>query len=211
MKREERVKLIIHELAGLYPDAHCALEYLGTPEKLVIATILSAQTTDEAVNRVTPGLWAKYPDMSALASANRNEVEELLKTIGLFRNKTTSIIKAAAFLDEHGLPDTIEGLVQIPGVGRKTANVIMGEIFGMPSITVDTHVKRLSERLDLSGNENPDKIEMDLKSLIPADEQTMFSHRLISHGRQVCQARKPRCRICPLTEICPFYKSGGPE
>ncbi len=159
MNREDRARTVLKELKELYPDAQCGLKYQGVPERLVISTILSAQTTDEAVNKATPGLWKRYPDMEALAKADREEVEELLRTIGLFRNKTRSIIKAARFMFERGLPHTIEELVQIPGVGRKTANVITGEIFGKPSITVDTHVKRLSGRLGLTGETNPDKIE----------------------------------------------------
>lgn len=207
----DRAELIVEQLKELYPDAVCALHYNGIPERLVIATILSAQTTDDAVNKATPGLWRRFPDMASLAEADQEEVQKLIKTIGLFRNKTKSIIKAAGYILENGLPDTIEGLVQIPGVGRKTANVITGEIFGKPSITVDTHVRRLAERLDLSRNTNPDRIEGDLKNLIPEGEQTMFSHRLITHGRQVCKARKPRCAICPLTGICAFYKNREPE
>ena len=211
MKRDARARVVLTELAKLYPDAFCALEYGGIPERLVIATILSAQTTDDAVNKATPGLWEKYPDMESLASADREQVQELLKTIGLFRNKTKSIIGAAAWIRDHGLPDTIDGLIQIPGVGRKTANVIMGEVFRKPSVTVDTHVRRLASRLDLSRNTNPDKIEADLKRIIPPGEQTMFSHRLITHGRQVCKARSPRCGICPLTGVCAFHKKKGPE
>jgi len=211
MRRKERADLVRKELEKLYPEAFCKLEYGGIPERLVIATILSAQTTDDAVNKATPGLWNNYPDMESLASADREKVEELLKTIGLFRNKTKSIIGAAAWIRDNGLPETIEELIQIPGVGRKTANVIVGEVFGKPSVTVDTHVRRLASRLDLSRNANPDKIEADLKKIIPRDEQTMFSHRLITHGRQICRARAPRCGICPLTEICAFYKKKGPE
>ncbi len=211
MKRDERARVVLKELEILYPKAFCRLEYGGIPERLVIATILSAQTTDDAVNKATPGLWNKYPDMESLASADREKVEELINTIGLFRNKTKSIIGAAAWIRDNGLPETIEELIQIPGVGRKTANVIVGEIFGRPSITVDTHVRRLASRLDLSRNKNPDKIEADLKRIIPLDEQTMFSHRLITHGRQICRARSPRCGICPLTDVCSFYKKRGPE
>lgn len=210
MNREDRARTVLKELKKLYPDAECGLLYQGIPERLVISTILSAQTTDEAVNKATPGLWNRFPDMESLAKADREEVEELLRTIGLFRNKTRSIIKAARFIFDRGLPDTIEELVQIPGVGRKTANVITGEIFGKPSITVDTHVKRLSGRLGLTGETNPDKIERDLKELIPEGEQTMFSHRLITHGRRVCSSRKPRCGICPLSGVCPWYANGGP-
>lgn len=211
MKREERARMVASELEKLYPKAFCRLRYGGVPQRLVIATILSAQTTDDAVNKATPGLWARFPDMESLAEAELGEVQELLRTIGLFRNKSRSIVKAAAWMRDNGLPDTIEELTEIPGVGRKTANVILGEVFHKPSITVDTHVKRLSGRLDLSRSENPDKIEKDLKRIIPPEQQTMFSHRLITHGRQVCKARKPRCGICPLTDICAYYRKRGPE
>ncbi len=206
MKREERAKMVVQGLEELYPEAFCRLRYQGVPERLVIATILSAQTTDEAVNKATPGLWEHYPDMESLAEAELEDVQELLKTIGLFRNKSKSIVGAAAWIRDNGLPETIEELVNIPGVGRKTANVIIGEVFHKPSITVDTHVKRLSGRLGLSGSDNPDRIEMDLKGLIPPEEQTMFSHRLITHGRQVCRARNPRCGICPFAGFCLYAK-----
>ncbi|HPF32903.1 MAG TPA: endonuclease III [Candidatus Sabulitectum sp.] len=206
MKREERAKMVVQGLEELYPEAFCKLQYQGVPERLVIATILSAQTTDEAVNKATPGLWERYPDMESLAEAELEDVQELLKTIGLFRNKSKSIVGAAAWIRDNGLPETIEELVKIPGVGRKTANVIIGEVFHKPSITVDTHVKRLSGRLGLSGSDNPDRIEMDLKGLIPQEEQTMFSHRLITHGRQVCRARNPRCGICPFAGFCLYTK-----
>ncbi len=207
MKREERVGIILKELQRLYPDAECQLKYFGVPEKLVVATILSAQTTDAGVNRVTPSLWKRYPTMRELADADKTDVEEILKTIGLFRNKAGFIIKAAAFMAEKGLPEDIDELVKIPGVGRKTANVVTGEIFGKPSITVDTHVKRQSLRLGLTESNNPDKIEKELKKLIPENEQTIFCHRLITHGRKVCQARKPLCTICTLSNICPWYAS----
>lgn len=210
MKKEERAGIIIRELEKLYPHAECMLKYSGIPERLVVATILSAQTTDTAVNKVTPALWKRYPTILDLSLADRPHVEEILKTIGLFRNKTGFIIKAAGFMAENGLPDTISELVKIPGAGRKTANVIMGEIFGKPAITVDTHVKRLSGRLGLSTNADPEKIEQDLKRIIPEVEQTLFCHRLITHGRQVCKARKPLCRICSLKNICPDFERGSP-
>ena len=211
MRIRKRIDSLIESLRILYPKAECQLRYHGIPERLVIATILSAQTTDAAVNRVTPLLWEKYISMKDLASADRYHVEEILKTIGLFRNKAKFIIKAAGFMAEKGLPDTIDELIRIPGVGRKTANVIMGEIFGQPSITVDTHVKRLSARLGLSDQTDPGKIEMDLKKIIPAKEQTMFSHRLITHGREVCKARKPLCPACTLNSFCPYCKKWSPQ
>ncbi|MCD4707091.1 MAG: endonuclease III [Candidatus Sabulitectum sp.] len=209
MKREDRAGILIEELKALYPKAECRLKYEGVPEKLVVATILSAQTTDAAVNKITPALWERYPTILDLSLADRPHVEKILKTIGLFRNKTGFIIKAAGFMAENGVPDTIRELVKIPGVGRKTANVIMGEVFGKPSITVDTHVKRLSSRLGLSDNISPDKIELDLKKIIPEDQQTMFSHRLVAHGRQICTARKPLCKVCSLKHICSYRKQKG--
>lgn len=209
MKRKERAAAVADELKKLYPDAVCALEYQGVPERLVIATILSAQTTDESVNKATPELWRRYPDMEALARAELEDVQETIRTIGLYRNKSRSIIGAAKWIHENGLPETIEELTAIPGVGRKTANVIVGEVFGKPSITVDTHVRRLSERLDLSRSRDPARIEFDLKNVVPPEEQTMFSHRLITHGRRVCRARNPRCGICPLTGVCSHFKKEG--
>jgi endonuclease-3 len=210
MKREEKVHFLIRELKNLYPGAECMLNYNGMPDRLVIATILSAQTTDKAVNRVTPALWKKYPSMEDLASADQHDVEETLKSIGLFRNKAASIIKAAGFIALNGLPDTITELVKIPGVGRKTANVIMGEVFGKPSVTVDTHVIRLSARLGLSLHADPGKIEKDLKEIVPEEEQIMFSHCLITHGRQVCRAGNPLCDICTLCMYCSFHEKREP-
>lgn len=200
-----KIESVIKTLESLYPHAECALVYGKIPERLVIATILSAQTTDAAVNRITPMLWDKYPTMEELAGADRSDVERVLKSIGLFRNKTGFIIKAAAFMAENGLPDTIDELVKIPGVGRKTANVITGEVFGKPSITVDTHVKRLSGRLGLTAKTDPAGIEASLKKAIPPKEQTIFCHRLITHGRQVCTARKPGCEICGLSGVCNWF------
>ncbi len=211
MKRESRINAIIKELKILYPHADCELLYQGIPERLVIATILSAQTTDKAVNKVTPELWRRYPVISDLAAAEISDVEEILKTIGLFRNKAGFIVKAAKFMTQNHLPKEISELIKIPGVGRKTANVVMGVIYKKPSITVDTHVKRLSGRLGLSENKLPEKIEYDLKEIIPIKEQTAFSHRLIHHGRQVCKARKPLCISCSLCKICPSCENGSPQ
>jgi len=209
MKKEERAGIIIRELEKLYTHAECMLKYSGIPERLVVATILSAQTTDAAVNKVTPLLWKRYSTMEKLSSADLSSVEEILKTIGLFRNKAKFIVKAAGYMSEFGLRDSIDELVKIPGVGRKTANVIMGEIFGKPAITVDTHVKRLSGRLGLTEETDPAKIEFALKKIIPETEQTIFCHRLITHGRQICKARKPLCSACTLRDICPYSEKGS--
>ena len=209
MKIIEKVEFIVKELKRLYPNAVCGLVYNETPYKLVIATILSAQTTDKSVNKITPELWKKYPSIELLAQAKRSDIEIILNSIGLFRNKSKFIIGAAEYMSIHGIPDSIKELIKIPGVGRKTANVVMGEIFKQPAITTDTHVIRLSNRLGLVKEKNPVKIEMLLKKIIPEEEQTLFSHRIITHGRTVCFARKPDCSICSLKKICSYKKSGN--
>ncbi len=207
MKETEKVKYIVKELKKLYPNAVCGLTYDEIPYKLVIATILSAQTTDKSVNKITPELWKKYPSINLLAQAKRSDVETILKSIGLFRNKSRFIISAAEYISLHGIPDSIKELTDIPGVGRKTANVVVGEIFKQPAITTDTHVIRLSNRLGLVKEKNPVKIEMILKKIIPEMEQTLFSHRIITHGRTVCFARKPACSICSLQTVCLYKKT----
>jgi endonuclease-3 len=202
-----RAGRITRKLAQLYPDAHCALHY-ANPLQLLIATILSAQCTDERVNRVTPALFARYPDAHAFATADQGEVEKLIQTTGFFRNKAKSILACCRqLMEQHGgeVPDTMEELVTLPGVGRKTANVLLGNVFGVPGIVVDTHVGRLSQRMGLSEQAEPEKIERDLMGLIAKKEWTMFSHRMIFHGRQVCSARKPRCEECQLASLCPRH------
>ncbi len=200
-----RAGKIVRKLAKLYPDAHCALNY-ANPLQLLIATILSAQCTDERVNKVTPALFARYPDAHAFASADQGELEKLIQSTGFFRNKAKSILACCRQLvEQHGgeVPATMEELVTLPGVGRKTANVILGNCFDVPGIVIDTHVGRLSQRMGLSENADPVKIERDLMDLLPRKEWTMFSHRMIFHGRQVCNARKPLCDQCQLAAICP--------
>ena len=209
MKTTEKVNFIINELKELYPNAVCGLVYNETPYKLLIATILSAQTTDKSVNKITPELWKKYPSIELLAQAEKNDVEAILKSIGLFRNKTKFIISAAEYISKHGIPNSIKELVKIPGVGRKTANVVMGEVFKQPAITTDTHVIRLSNRLGLVKEKNPVKIEKILKDLIPEDEQTLFCHRIITHGRTICFARKPDCLSCSMETVCLYKKNGS--
>ena len=202
-----RAGRILRTLARLYPDAHCALNYTN-PLQLLVATILSAQCTDERVNQVTPALFARYPDAFAFATADRAELEELIKSTGFFRNKAKSIIACCKqLMDLHGgeVPRTMEELVPLPGVGRKTANVILGNCFGVPGIPVDTHVGRLSQRMGLSVYSDPVKIERDLMDLVPRKEWTMFGHRMIFHGRQVCYARKPLCDSCALAKLCPRH------
>jgi endonuclease-3 len=200
-----RAGQILRLLAKQYPDAHCALHH-ENPLQLLIATILSAQCTDVRVNLVTPALFARYPNAAAFATAEPRELETYIQSTGFFRNKARSIIGCCKeLLAHHGgqVPGTLEELVPLPGIGRKTANVVLGNAFGVPGITVDTHVARLSQRMGLTTQVNPEKIERDLMGLIPEKEWVMFSHRMIFHGRQVCAARKPNCQACILHTICP--------
>jgi endonuclease-3 len=203
--RRQLARRIARGLAKQYPDAHCALDY-ETPLQLLIATILSAQCTDVRVNLVTPALFARYPDARAFAAADVNALETAIQSTGFFRNKARSIIACCQALvrDHNGqVPSTMEELVPLAGIGRKTANVILGNAFGVPGITVDTHVTRLSNRMGLTKETDAQKIERDLMELIPKKDWTMFSHGMIWHGRQVCQARQPSCSTCTLTEFCP--------
>jgi endonuclease-3 len=189
----------------MYPDAHCALDF-RSPLELLVATILSAQCTDVRVNLVTPALFARYRTAKAYADADPRELETMIQSTGFFRAKTKSIQGTCRRLvEEHGgeVPHTLEELVDLPGIGRKTANVILGNCFDVPGITVDTHVGRLSRRLALTVNNDPVKVEHDLMEIIPKKVWTMFSHRMIFHGRQICFARKPACDRCALSEVCP--------
>ena len=204
MNNRERIRLLLEKLPVLYPDARCLLDYNGDPEKLLIATILSARTTDNAVNLVTNRLWNEVSNIGELAKADRNLVEDIVHSLGFFRNKARSIQNAAEWLvTNKGLPDTMNELIHIPGVGRKTANVILGEAFNKPVIIVDTHVGRLSGRLDLTRVKQPDRIEANLKKLLPQDRWTSFSHQLGFHGRQVCTSRNPSCHTCDFNSFCP--------
>ncbi len=205
MRRTERVAILLEMLPVMYPNARCLLDYDGKPEKLLIATILSARTTDAAVNRVTPYLWKKVRNIEGLSQSRKELIEEIVHPLGFFRSKARSIQEAAAWLTAHKetLPGTIDELVTIPGVGRKTANVIIGEVFQKPAIVVDTHLSRLSLRLDLTRNTQPQKIEADLKILLPKARWTSFSHQLGFHGRQVCLSRNPKCSNCEFNEFCP--------
>ena len=200
-----RVAAIRRKLAAAYPDAACALVHENALQ-LLVATILSAQCTDVRVNLITPALFKRYPDARAFADSEAAELEEAIRSTGFFRNKARNIRACCqAIVNEHdgAVPDTLEKLVALPGIGRKTANVILGNAFAVPGITVDTHVGRLSRRLGLSKHTDPAKVEQDLMALIPRKEWTMFSHRLILHGRQVCFARKPNCEGCTLNRVCP--------
>jgi endonuclease-3 len=203
---KQRVKKIIRGLRKTYPIALCALHH-ETPFQLLVATILSAQCTDQRVNMVTPALFAKYPSPPELAKADQKELEAVIHSTGFFRNKATNLISMARdVVANHAgeLPETLEELVKLPGVGRKTANVLLGTAFGIASgVVVDTHVKRLSNRLGLTVSENAEQIERDLIEIIPRQEWINFSHRLIHHGRLVCFARKPNCLECSLLPVCP--------
>lgn len=201
----ERIPLLMTELAALYPVTRTALDY-ANPLQLLIATILSAQCTDQRVNLVTPALFARFPDAPSFATAELTEIQDYIHSTGFFRSKSRYIQAVCrAIVNDHNgeVPNTLDELVKLPGIGRKTANVVLGEAFGVPGITVDTHVGRLSRRLGLSRETDPVKVERDLMRHIPQAEWTRFSHQLILHGRQVCQSRKPHCSTCTLTELCP--------
>lgn len=201
----KRVRAILDKLDQAYPAATCELHH-DNPFQLLISTILSAQCTDERVNIVTKTLFPKYPTPKDFAYANPSELEQDIRPTGFFRNKTKSIMGASKkILEEFGgkVPQTMDELLTLPGVARKTANVVLGSAFGIASgVVVDTHVQRLSERLDLTKNTDPKKIEQDLMKVIPQDRWILFSHQLIWHGRRVCQARKPRCLECNLERLC---------
>jgi len=201
-----RVKAILEQLHELYPDAKCALDFKN-PLQLLIATILSAQCTDERVNMTTPALFARFPDAPAMATAPLAELEELVRSTGFFRQKAKSIQQACADIVRlHGgqVPRTLDELTALRGVGRKTANVVLGNAYGITSgIVVDTHVTRLSNRLGLTTEQDAVKIEFALMPLVPRESWTLVSHWLILHGRAVCNARKPHCSICPLSSLCP--------
>jgi endonuclease-3 len=197
-------------LAEAYPDAHCELDF-STPLELLVATILSAQCTDKRVNEVTPALFARYRTARDYAAADRAEVEDMIRPTGFFRAKTDSLLKLGQALEERydgEVPAKLADLVTLPGVGRKTANVVLGNAFGVPGITVDTHFGRLSRRFGWTTEDDPVKVEHDVGSLFPKREWTVLSHRLIWHGRRVCHSRRPACGACPVARWCPSYGIG---
>jgi endonuclease-3 len=202
----ERAARIYELLQARHPDAHCELDHKN-PFELIVATVLSAQSTDVMVNKVTPELFKRYPDAKALAAADPAEVEKLLGKLGMFRQKTKSVIALSqSIVEQHGgeVPRTLAELVKLRGVGRKTANVVLGVAFGTPEgVVVDTHVQRLSQRLGLTRHTEPAEIEEDLMQLFPRERWDMLSHLLIFHGRRVCTARSPACSACTLNQICP--------
>ena len=193
-----------------YPDAHCELDFT-TPLELVVAVVLSAQCTDQRVNEVTPAVFARYRTAADYAGADRVELEELIRPTGFYRNKATSLIALGAkVVEDFGgeVPGKLEELVKLPGVGRKTANVVLGDAFGVPGITVDTHFGRLVRRWGWTELDDPVKVEHAVGELIPRKEWTMLSHRVIFHGRRICHARKPACGACPLARDCPSFGAG---
>jgi endonuclease-3 len=208
--RVRRARRINRDLAATYPDAHCELDF-ADPLQLLVATILSAQTTDVRVNSVTPVLFAKYRTAADYAAADRAEMELIVASTGFFRAKTNSLIGMAQALCERfggEVPPRLEDLVTLPGVGRKTANVVLGNAFGIPGLTVDTHFGRLARRFGWTRHDDPVKVEQDVAALIPRKDWTDLSHRLIWHGRRRCFARKPACGACPLADLCPAYGEG---
>ena len=205
-----RARKINRLLAELYPDAHCELDF-ESPLQLIVAVILSAQCTDVRVNQVTPALFARYKTAEDYASAERIELEELIRSTGFFRNKAASILGLGRELcDRFGgeVPGRIEDLVSLPGVGRKTANVVLGNAFDVPGLTVDTHFGRLVRRFGWTELEDPVKVEHAIGELFPRSEWTLLSHRLIFHGRRICHSRRPACGACPLASLCPSFGTG---
>jgi endonuclease-3 len=205
-----RARRINRELALLYPDAHSELNF-SSPLELLVATILSAQTTDKGVNLVTPVLFARYRSAADYAAADRAEMEKIIQSTGFFRAKTNSLIGLGqALCDRYAgeVPGRLADLVTLPGVGRKTANVVLGNAFGVPGITVDTHFSRLARRLGWTKETDPVKIEQEVGALFPRSEWTILSHRLIWHGRRVCHARRPACGACAIARLCPSYGEG---
>jgi endonuclease-3 len=210
LARKRRARRINRELAALYPDAHIELNF-SSPLELAVATILSAQCTDKRVNEVTPAVFAKYRTAADYARADRAELEDLIRPTGFFRNKTTSIINMGRALDERfggEVPRTLDELVTLPGFGRKTANVVLGNAFGIPGLTIDTHFGRLARRWKWTDETDPVRVESAVAELIPKSEWTILSHRVIWHGRRICHARKPACGACPVARWCPSFGAG---
>jgi endonuclease-3 len=205
-----RARRINRELERLYPDAHCELDF-SSPLELLVATVLSAQCTDKRVNEVTPKVFARYPTAADYAAADRLELEELIRSTGFFRAKTTSLIGIGQALCERfggQVPGRLKDLVTLPGVGRKTANVVLGNAFGTPGITVDTHFGRLSRRFAWTASDDPVQVEAEVGALFPKSDWTVLSHRMIWHGRRVCHARRPACGACAVARWCPSYGIG---
>jgi endonuclease-3 len=212
LARTRRAERILAKLRASHPDARCELRF-GSPYELLVATILSAQNTDKKVNEVTPALFARYPDAERLARASPAVVERLIHSCGFFRRKTQTLIgMARRLVERYGgeVPGSMAELTRLPGVGRKTANLVLGNCFGVPGLVVDTHVARLVRRWRLTRQSDPEKIERDLTELIPEPDWTHFSHAAIFHGRRICDARRPRCEVCSLPPECPYPDHAGP-
>ena len=204
---------VLIELSRCYPRVECGLVY-HNPLELLIATILSAQCTDVRVNKVTPGLFAVYKNAAAFADASLTKLEEAIRSTGFFRNKARNIqacCRQLVELYDGQVPGNMDDLVHLPGIGRKTANVVLGEAFHVPGLVVDTHVKRLANKIGLTTEKTPEKIEQDLMRIVPEQNWTLFSHLLVTHGRQVCVARRPQCRECVLRRICSYGNNHGGE
>lgn len=213
MTKKEKVLAIKAYFDEVYPMADCTLDY-NDPFQLLVATQLAAQCTDARVNLVTPGLFAKFPDVRAFAEADILEMEEAVRPTGFYHNKARNLIACAQKLltDFDGIvPQTMEELTSLPGVGRKTANLLLGDAFGKPAIVVDTHCKRICARLGLTKNTDPTKVEMDLRKIVPPEVGSDFCHQIVYHGRNRCMARSPKCKLCGLQAICDFFKKNTPK
>ncbi len=210
-KKKKSALRAVEALKALYPDGICSLEYQD-PLQLLIATRLSAQCTDARVNMVTPALFDRFPTLDAFAEAQPEEVGEYIRSCGLYKTKARDIVAMAAMLRDayHGeIPDTVEELTKLPGVGRKTANLVCGDIYGKPAVVADTHCIRITNRLGLTDSKDPYKVEMQLREILPPEESNAFCHRLVLFGRDICSARSPRCADCPLADGCPGKADGG--
>ncbi len=208
MKRQEKILIVRERLSALYPDSECTLTYKD-PFQLLIATQLAAQCTDARVNIVTKTLYKKYPTVESFAAADLEELQQDIKSTGFYHNKAKNIIGCAKkLLSDFGgkVPKTMDELLSLPGTGRKTANLVLGDAFGIPGIVIDTHAKRLAGRIGLTKEETPEKIEKDLMKFTPKDYWTMLGHHFVDHGRAVCDARKPKCENCVLSDICTYAK-----
>lgn len=207
MNKTEKVLRIKEIFDKVYADADCTLDY-DNPFKLMVATQLAAQCTDKRVNMVTPSLFAKFPDVRAFADASIGDLEEAVKSTGFYHNKAKNLkLAAQTLLSDFGgtVPQTMEELLTIPGVGRKTANLLLGDAFGKPAIVVDTHAGRIVRRLGLTKETNPAKVEFELKKIVPPEYGSQFCHALVAHGRAVCLSRKPKCDKCPINHLCDFF------
>ena len=210
MRKKDKVPIIKEYLDKTYGDVPCTLDY-DDPFQLLVATVLAAQCTDARVNLVTPALFSKYPTVKSFAEANVEDVEKMIYSTGFYKNKAKNIVACANVLIENHsgqVPDTMEELIALPGVGRKIANLLLGDVFGKPCIVVDTHCKRITNLLGLTKNTDPTKIEMDLRKIIPKEYGSLFCHQLVEHGRQICIARRPKCAECGMNTVCNYYEKG---